>query len=459
MNPYQLMLLKTWAISYLLNSLWQLPLIALAATIAARLARPAGPRTQHRIWVAALFAQIVLPACQFELSDLIGMLRQTLAQLAQLAGQNADAAGQAHVLIGPIQATESGLHLPSSIILAMAIAYLAGFVFCAARLAWGLSRTHALNNNAQALLACGELRARLNRYCTHFQIATTSSGQSTVRLATSGSIASPVTFGLRRQILVFPPQFLDSVEGADLDAVLAHECAHIRRRDYAKNVLYEFLSLPIAFHPALWLTRAHLAETREMLCDELAAQAVHGRERYAHSLLRLAASIANDAPAKTLHAIGIFDANIFERRVMHLTQKPIQLKAPRRFAIAVAAVVVAGATCASALAFHVAISPAAFQAASPKKIHVKADVMKIISQVPPVYPQEAKEHKIEGTVVLAAVIGKGGEAENLRVVSGPKELQMSALDAVRQWKWQPYLLNGEPIEVDTTLNVVYSLEK
>jgi TonB family protein len=233
----------------------------------------------------------------------------------------------------------------------------------------------------------------------------------------------------------------------------------MQRRDYAKNILYELLSLPIAFHPALWLTRARLAETREMLCDELAAQAVHGRERYAQSLLRLAASIANETPAPTLHAIGIFDANIFERRVMHLTLKPIHLKASRRYAIAVGSLVIACATCASALAFHVAISPAAFQPENPKSIHVKADVMKIVSQVPPVYPQEAKEAKIQGTIVLAAVIGKEGNPEKLSVVSGPKELQTSALDAVRQWKWQPYLLNGEPIEVETTINVVYSLEK
>jgi outer membrane biosynthesis protein TonB len=62
-------------------------------------------------------------------------------------------------------------------------------------------------------------------------------------------------------------------------------------------------------------------------------------------------------------------------------------------------------------------------------------------------------------VVLNAVIGKDGTVQNLNVVSGPGELQQSSLDAVSQWTYKPYLLNGDPIEVETTINVIYSLAK
>ena len=62
-------------------------------------------------------------------------------------------------------------------------------------------------------------------------------------------------------------------------------------------------------------------------------------------------------------------------------------------------------------------------------------------------------------MVLAAVIAKDGTVANLRVVSGPSQLQRSALDAVRQWRYKPYLLNGNPIEVDTTVQVLYTLAK
>jgi TonB family protein len=81
-----------------------------------------------------------------------------------------------------------------------------------------------------------------------------------------------------------------------------------------------------------------------------------------------------------------------------------------------------------------------------------------ISQTPPVYPQEAKEGHIQGTVVLKATIGKTGNVDHLSVVSGPKELMQSAIDAVSQWKYKPYLLNGQPVEVETTINVNFSLE-
>ena len=81
----------------------------------------------------------------------------------------------------------------------------------------------------------------------------------------------------------------------------------------------------------------------------------------------------------------------------------------------------------------------------------------ILTKAVPVYPPAAKKARIQGTVVLDAVIGKDGNVENLRVLSGPQELQQSSLDAVRQWTYKPYLLNGDPVEVKTTVNVVYTL--
>jgi protein TonB len=60
-------------------------------------------------------------------------------------------------------------------------------------------------------------------------------------------------------------------------------------------------------------------------------------------------------------------------------------------------------------------------------------------------------------VVLQATISKTGSIENLHVISGPAMLQQAALDAVRSWRYKPYLLNGEPVEVDTTVNVIFTL--
>jgi TonB family protein len=75
----------------------------------------------------------------------------------------------------------------------------------------------------------------------------------------------------------------------------------------------------------------------------------------------------------------------------------------------------------------------------------------------PVYPPIAKAARVQGTVVLLATLSKTGQIKNLRVISGPAMLQQAAMDAVKQWVYKPYLLNGEPVEVQTTVNVNFKL--
>ena len=99
------------------------------------------------------------------------------------------------------------------------------------------------------------------------------------------------------------------------------------------------------------------------------------------------------------------------------------------------------------------------KAAAPKKIAISQGVAQgmLVERVNPVYPAIAKAARMQGTVVLQATISKTGQIENLRVVSGPAMLQQSAIQAVSRWRYKPYLLNGEPVEVETTVNVVFSL--
>jgi len=83
----------------------------------------------------------------------------------------------------------------------------------------------------------------------------------------------------------------------------------------------------------------------------------------------------------------------------------------------------------------------------------------ILQKTIPSYPPMGKAMRLEGTVELAATISKVGSIENLRAVSGPALLQQAALDAVKTWRYRPYLLNGEPVEVETTVNVVFALTR
>ena len=99
------------------------------------------------------------------------------------------------------------------------------------------------------------------------------------------------------------------------------------------------------------------------------------------------------------------------------------------------------------------------QAAVPKKVNISAGVAvgMLIQKTPPLYPPIAKAARVSGTVVLQATISKTGSIENLHVVSGPAMLQQAALDAVKSWRYRPYLLNNEPVEVETTVNVIFTL--
>jgi protein TonB len=77
--------------------------------------------------------------------------------------------------------------------------------------------------------------------------------------------------------------------------------------------------------------------------------------------------------------------------------------------------------------------------------------------VTPQYPPLAKQARIQGSVVLHAVIGKDGKVQNLQLVSGHPMLTQSAIQAVKQWQYKPYYLNGQPVEVDTNITVNFSL--
>lgn len=105
------------------------------------------------------------------------------------------------------------------------------------------------------------------------------------------------------------------------------------------------------------------------------------------------------------------------------------------------------------------IAPPPPKPVTPQRIRVGGNVQaaSLLRQVQPIYPQIARTAHISGTVLLHAVIAKDGTIQELTYVSGPALLMRSAMDAVREWRYKPTLLNGEPVEVDTTIQVVFSL--
>ncbi|HYL82648.1 MAG TPA: energy transducer TonB, partial [Candidatus Angelobacter sp.] len=95
----------------------------------------------------------------------------------------------------------------------------------------------------------------------------------------------------------------------------------------------------------------------------------------------------------------------------------------------------------------------------PVRVGGNVQAARLVNKVQPIYPPLARQTRISGTVRLHAIISKDGSIQSLEVVSGHPLLQQAALDAVRQWRYQPTLLNGDPVEVDTTIDVIFSLNQ
>jgi protein TonB len=94
-----------------------------------------------------------------------------------------------------------------------------------------------------------------------------------------------------------------------------------------------------------------------------------------------------------------------------------------------------------------------------KKVSIAAGVANglLIKKTSPDYPAIAQAARVSGTVIHQVTISENGIIEGIQIISGPAMLQQAAIDAVRNWRYKPYLLDDEPVKVDTTVNVVFAL--
>ncbi len=100
-----------------------------------------------------------------------------------------------------------------------------------------------------------------------------------------------------------------------------------------------------------------------------------------------------------------------------------------------------------------------FVPVTPQRVRISQGVTKglLVHRAEPPYPPLARAARIQGEVVLSAIINTNGEITNLQLISGHPMLVPAALTAVKQWRYKPYLLNGQPVEVETTITVIFAL--
>jgi TonB family protein len=208
----------------------------------------------------------------------------------------------------------NSLVLPPFLILAISLLYLGTLVYFLARLGWLLHCTTSLLRGASPV-SLGAEGDELWSRCRQVLMV------KDARILKSHRVAGPVTIGLIHPVLLVPEGFVKECTSRDFLAALAHECAHMKRMDFQKNLFYEIVSLLIAFHPFTWIMKSQIAQTREMVCDDMATEKLIDSHTYTESLLRLVAMMSLTATVPTSNAIGIFDANILEKRIMMMKTK------------------------------------------------------------------------------------------------------------------------------------------
>jgi hypothetical protein len=120
-------------------------------------------------------------------------------------------------------------------------------------------------------------------------------------------------------MLLLPENFFaKELTENDLFSVLSHEFAHVRRHDFILNLLYEVVHVAVCFHPFTAVIRSRIAHTRELACDEMAACMLPSGAHYARSLLHLAQSLLSGGQSQSTYALGLFDTNTLEERIVNI---------------------------------------------------------------------------------------------------------------------------------------------
>jgi TonB family protein len=447
-----------WLMNYLAHSVVTLAVLGAVAWLGDRLLRRVGPQAQHCVWVAALLAGVALPWMP------AGAFTAYLGH-----ADAATASGTVAVTYHMVADATARWALTPRLSQMLAGAFLLTVLFSMARLLWRCRRTGAMVRRSAVLPLDARSHGLVEDAARRF-------GVTPPDVRCSDETRGPVVLGLRRAMLLVPEGFfttgnaeeIHTASDVDIAAALAHECAHIARSDFAKNLLYECVAAMVSYHPVSWMMRRRIAQTRELVCDEMAAAAMGDRPEYAASLLRLATAMA-DATARPFHAsamqaIGVFDADILEERVMRLTMDLPAVSRTRRIAMAAVTTCALLAGAATAMAMAIDVTPQG-GATTTAPFHEK--VYKVGGDVtPPVltysvdaeFTKKAKDAKYQGVSVVSLVVDSHGMPRHVHTI---RELGMGldekAIEAVRQYKFKPSTLHSKPVAVQITIEVNFRI--
>lgn len=340
------------AVTFLLNAVWQVSLLAVIAYVCSLSLRRTTASVGHVMWVFALLASTLLPLGSLAVTHQQGSVLRAVRlnqidAFRQKIGNSLWLDGEGGYRLG-VGRKVSGIRSTEAVLVVLYFLFLAHRVW-QFRQRWEKTRhmLKAVNtaHNSPRMIALAEECRRLL--------------EARPVLVFCSTVASvPFTAGTITPVVVLP-ECLQTSSDDELRAAMAHEIAHVRRYDYLLNILCEVVSLPIAFHPCAWWMTRQIERTRETACDEIAARCLGSSTGYARALVNLASALPQPsfANAATGPALGVFDGNNLEERIMQLLDRTPRLNARAAGAVFAFSTLILFATCLAGYNFALAAGP------------------------------------------------------------------------------------------------------
>ena len=447
------------------NHLWQSTIFALLAGMATLALRKNQARVRHHLWLAASLKFLVPFSLLMGLGGYLARLNgssETQPVFYFVMQKVSQPFSEAAVSRG-LFAASLLRWLPGI----AAIVWFTGFVTVIG-LWWVRWRRVAAAIRGAALVAKGrELEAlRL--------MERSAAMRKPIAFRSSRSTLEPGVFGILRPLLLWPAGISEHLQDAHLEAILAHEVQHVRRRDNLAAAMHMVVEAIFWFHPLVWWMGSRLVEERERACDEEVLRLGSQPHIYAESILKT----CEFCVASPLACVsGVTGADLKQRIVRIMTQGSAdKLSFLRKLLLAtigigaVAAPIVAGlmktplATAQSAQTNtqpqprRVDGSEQPIGVKLQKIYHVGADVSapKLIYAPDPEYTEKARKSKYQGVCVISTIVDAQGKPTRVQVVRHlGMGLDKKAVEAVKQYTFTPAMRFGQPVAVEVNIEVNY----
>ena len=282
--------------------------------------------------------------------------------------------------------------------------------------------------------------------------------RGSTRFRVSSEVTGPITFGWFRPVIVFPDSFAQ-LDPAMQKAVACHELLHVKRGDWFWNTFEELVRTVFWFHPGFYWLIGRIQLTREQVVDEQAVALLGSRKTYLHSLVEIARWKNS---AASLPAPLFLRECQFSRRVRHLLQlrevRMSKTKSTVFWGVCVALLLATGWWSLASLPLTAARSARMPQEepATGEPVRVGSRVManKLVHKVDPEIPGRPGSFRPLDQFILSIVIDQNGAVQRVEILQGDEghpPSNSAVADAVKQWRYEPFLLDGKPVPVKTTV--------